>query len=81
MDDTSILGRIHDLVEEEHKLRSRVQAGELSTDDEHSRLRAVEESLDQCWDLLRRRRAARDQGTSPDAVEARPVSEVDGYLQ
>ena len=43
----------------------RCSTGELASDDERARLRTVEEALDQCWDLLRRRRAARDNGTRP----------------
>jgi len=41
----------------------------------------VEESLDQCWDLLRQRRAKKDSGENPDDAEARPISEVEGYRQ
>ncbi len=81
MTDESVLGRINELVEEEHKLRERVVAGEISTAEEHDRLRSLEEALDQCWDLLRRRRAARSQGENADDVPARPVDEVEGYLQ
>jgi hypothetical protein len=81
MDDREILGRIHELVEQEHALRAMVQRGELSTEEENTRLRAVDEELDQSWDLLRRRRAARRAGADPDAVPARPVSEVESYLQ
>jgi hypothetical protein len=81
MDEQSILGRIHELVDEEHKLRSQVLTGNLSSDEERGRLRQVEEALDQCWDLLRLRRAARDRGENPDTVQPRPVSEVEGYLQ
>jgi hypothetical protein len=81
MDDTTVLSRINDLVDEEHRLRQQVQAGQISSDDERSRLREVEEALDQCWDLLRRRRAARSAGNDPDAASAQPVSEVEGYLQ
>jgi septation ring formation regulator EzrA len=81
MDDKSILERISDLVDEEHTLRSRVQAGQISVDEEHARLKTLEEALDQCWDLLRRRRAARDSGEDPAAVTERPLPEVEGYLQ
>lgn len=81
MDDKSILDNINDLVDEEHVLRGRLQRGEISSDEEHARLREVENSLDQCWDMLRRRRAARETGTDPDDVSARPVGEVEGYLQ
>ena len=81
MDDKTVLSRIHTLVEEEHSLRAQVSAGTLSSEEERARLAQVEEALDQCWDLLRRRRAARDQGNDPDAEQARDVQEVEGYLQ
>lgn len=81
MTDESVLGRINDLVEEEHRLRRQLAAGEISSDEEHARLRTLEEALDQCWDLLRRRRAALREGQDPDTVHARPVTEVEGYLQ
>lgn len=81
MDDKTILGRINELVDEEHHLRTSVQSGELASEEERARLKHLEESLDQCWDLLRRRRAAKSNGENPDGVESRPVSEVEGYLQ
>ena len=81
MDDKTVLSRIHGLVDEEHKLRQQLGRGEISSDEEHARLRELEEALDQCWDLLRRRRAARDVGNNPDAEQAHSVSEVEGYLQ
>jgi hypothetical protein len=81
MDENTILGRIGELVEEEHRLRTSAQRGELASDEENARLRRLEESLDQCWDLLRRRRAAKSNGENPDAVDTRPIPEVEGYLQ
>jgi hypothetical protein len=81
MDENTILGRIGELVEEEHRLRTSVQSGDLTSDEEHTRLRRLEESLDQCLDLLRRRRAAKSNGENPDALGTRPVAEVEGYLQ
>jgi hypothetical protein len=81
MDDKSVLSRIDELVAEEHRLRERRQAGELSTEEEQARLREVEVALDQCWDLLRRRRAARDQGGDPDAERPRDPQTVETYLQ
>jgi hypothetical protein len=81
MDDKTVLGRIHGLVEEEHTLRQQLSQGAISSDEEHARLKDLEESLDQCWDLLRRRRAARTAGTDPDAEQAHSVSEVENYLQ
>lgn len=81
MDDKDILGRIGDLIETERDLRARLAAGELSGEDERGQLRATEEQLDQCWDLLRQRRARREFGDDPGASAARPPSEVEGYLQ
>jgi hypothetical protein len=81
MDEKSILSHIHELVDEEHQLREAVLHGNISSEDEHGRLRDLEQQLDQAWDLLRRRRAARSQGSDPDRVEARPVDEVENYLQ
>ncbi|HEY2947106.1 MAG TPA: DUF2630 family protein [Micromonosporaceae bacterium] len=81
MDDKSVLHRINELVDEERELRTRLGRGQISADEERARLREVEESLDQCWDLLRRRRAAREFGNDPDAEESRPTGEVEGYLQ
>jgi Protein of unknown function (DUF2630) len=73
--------RVRDLVDEEHRLRSRLQAGEISAEDERQRLQAMEETLDQCWDLLRQRRALREAGDDPGRAKVRPVSEVEDYQQ
>lgn len=81
MDDASILTTVHGLVEEEHQLRARLEAGEISKDEEHERLTHLEEQLDQCWDLLRQRRARRGADQDPEDTAARPVSEVEGYEQ
>jgi Protein of unknown function (DUF2630) len=81
MEDIQILSQIEHLVDEEHRLRQRVLDGELSTEQEQARLRAVEASLDRCWDLLRQRRARREIGADPDEAEPRPASQVEGYLQ
>jgi hypothetical protein len=81
MDDKQILQRITDLMDEEHTLRDRRQSGQVSSAEENERLRTLEESLDQCWDLLRRRRAAREFGESAEGVQAQAKSQVEGYLQ
>jgi hypothetical protein len=81
MDDSTILSRISELVDEEHKLRGREQANNKTTDEERARLRDLEESLDRCWDLLRRRRAARQAGSDPETVGDRSKDEVESYLQ
>jgi Protein of unknown function (DUF2630) len=81
MDDKEILGHIDELIRAEHELRAKVANGELSSDEERAQLRSVEESLDQCWDLLRQRRARREFGENPNEAATRPTSEVEGYLQ
>ena len=81
MDDKEILRNIDDLIQTEHDLRARLAAGQLTSDEEHQQLRATEEQLDQCWDLLRQRRARREFGEDPSGSAARPVTEVEEYLQ
>jgi hypothetical protein len=81
MDDKEIMGRISELIDTEHDLRSQLAQGELTSEQEKERLRSTEEALDQCWDLLRQRRAKRQYGDNPDGAEARPVPEVEGYQQ
>ena len=81
MDDQTILERVHALIEQEHELRTKLQEGAIDAETEHARLRAAEEELDQCWDLLRQRRARRSTGGSGDEAAPRPVSVVENYLQ
>ncbi len=81
MDDNEILQAIHDLVDREHTLRRQASHGEIDRDSERKRLAGLEESLDQCWDLLRQRRARREQGQDAGSAAVRPVSEVEGYVQ
>ena len=77
MDESDILSRIHALVDEEHKLRE----GTEHTDDERARMDRIEADLDQCWDLLRQRRAKRQYDENPDEAEVRPESTIENYLQ
>ena len=81
MDDTEILDRIHRIVEAQHELRQQVQEDPGSRPDATAQLRGLEESLDQCWDLLRQRRAHQEFDQDPDEAEPRPVSQVEGYIQ
>jgi hypothetical protein len=81
VEDKQILQRITSLVDEEHQLRTRRQEGALGSAEEAERLRDLEEALDQCWDLLRRRRAARDMGSDPDQVDSPGKEQVEKYLQ
>ncbi len=78
--DDNPLAHISELVEEERELRARLQRHEISADEEHARLRALEVELDQCWDLLRQRRALRETGGDPREAKIRPPDEVEGYL-
>ncbi|MDQ2876721.1 MAG: DUF2630 family protein [Actinomycetota bacterium] len=81
MDDKQILSHIDELIATEHDLRTKLAAGGLSTEEEHTQLRSTEEALDQCWDLLRQRRARRQYGEDPASAQSRPLNEVEGYLQ
>jgi hypothetical protein len=75
MDDNTILQHISELVSEERELVSNGQAPEAKAE----RLRHVTEQLDQCWDLLRQRRAKREFGEDPDTAEARDIGTVESY--
>jgi hypothetical protein len=79
-DDKSLLHRIDELVAEEHELRTKHAAGDVSNEDERTRLQALEVELDQVWDLLRQRRAKREFGEDPEAAESRSPETVEGYL-
>ncbi|WP_063037471.1 DUF2630 family protein [Nocardia grenadensis] len=81
MTEQDILGRISDLVDHEHELRSRASRGELDPDVERRRLAELEVMLDQCWDLLRQRRARIDRDEPPDEAQPRSAGQVEGYLQ
>jgi Protein of unknown function (DUF2630) len=81
MDDKEILAHIDDLIQTEHTLREQLAAGQLSSAQEREQLKAAEEALDQCWDLLRQRRARREFGENPSEAIARPAGEVEGYMQ
>ena len=80
MDDKQVLDRIGALVEEEHALERQATGAGLD-ERQQARLHEVEVQLDQCWDLLRQRRARRDAGLDPDAAQPRPERTVEGYLQ
>ncbi|MGH3189497.1 MAG: DUF2630 family protein [Streptosporangiaceae bacterium] len=81
MDDREILAHIGDLIQTEHKLRAQLASGEFSGAQEQEQLRSAEQALDQCWDLLRQRRARREFGENPGQAAARPAGEVEGYQQ
>ncbi len=81
MDEQQILSQISSLVDQEHLLRTQLRDGDVSANEERDRLAQLEGALDQCWDLLRQRRAKREFGENPDDAQARPVDEVERYLQ
>ena len=81
MNDEEILDRIHRLIEDEHDLRQQASAGAIPLDAEHQRVADLERALDQCWDLLRQRRARREMGQNADEATARDTDEVEHYLQ
>lgn len=80
MDDKQVLDRIGALVEEEHALE-RQATGEGLDQDQQARLEQLEVQLDQCWDLLRQRRALEESGLDVDAARVRPPETIERYDQ
>lgn len=80
MDDSEIVKRIGDLADREHQLE-RSHADDGLSEEDTQQLREIEEALDQCWDLLRQRRARRNAGQDPDDATLRPPSTVEDYKQ
>jgi len=80
MDDSQVHGSIERLVAEEHELWERESAG-TATQADRARLGELKVRLDQCWDLLRQRRALREAGRSADGAEARSADVVERYQQ
>ncbi len=78
MNDRDVLRHIDELIAEEHELRARATTPGLD-EAEHARLRDLEVQLDQCWDLLRQRRARAEFGLDPDGAQARPADQVEHY--
>ncbi len=80
MEDRTILQHIEELVNEEHALSQQAQGGGLN-EENHQRMQQLEVSLDQCWDLLRQRRARRSAHLNPDDATLRDPSIVENYKQ
>lgn len=80
MDDEQIHDRIQALVTEEQELWTR-EGQDGASESERQRLASLEVSLDQCWDLLRQRRALREAGLDEDAAHVRDANVVEGYQQ
>ncbi|GAB4589165.1 DUF2630 family protein [Nocardia sp. IFM 10818] len=81
MSEQDILARIKTLVDQEHELRAKTIQGKLDPETERRQLAELEVMLDQCWDLLRQRRARMDQGRNPDEAQPNTARQVEGYLQ
>jgi Protein of unknown function (DUF2630) len=79
MNDAQILQQIEKLVDEERELRDQAK-GELA-DEKRARLESLEVALDQCWDLLRQRRALREFGEDPERAHVRDTTTVERYEQ
>jgi len=79
MDDRGVIERINELAAEEHELFAQESDGSASPADVE-RLRGLEVTLDQCYDLLRQRRARRAAGQDPDDASVRDPSTVEGYI-
>jgi hypothetical protein len=81
MADEQIHANIEQLVEEEQALYERASHEDGVTDEERRRLDAIRVQLDQCWDLLRQRRALREHGMDPGAAHVRDPEVVERYEQ
>jgi hypothetical protein len=79
MDDQEVTDRINALAREEHELFERESHG-AATDGDRERLRRIQITRDQCWDLLRRRRARREFGLNPEDARVRDEKAVEGYI-
>jgi hypothetical protein len=78
MDDQTVTDSIDKLAREEHELFERESRG-TATDADRERLQRIQIMLDQCWDLLRQRRARREFGFDPDEARVREEKTVEGY--
>jgi hypothetical protein len=79
MEDQKVIDRINELAREEHDLFRRESRGE-ATEQDRERMKRLEVTLDQCWDLLHQRRARRNAGLDPDQARVRNPETVEGYL-
>jgi hypothetical protein len=75
--DQSVLTHINALVKEEERLYGK----SALTEDDTVRLAQLKVELDQCWDLLRQRRALREFGEDPEKAKVRSSKIVENYEQ
>jgi hypothetical protein len=81
VNDRDILADIQSMVAEEHRLLDKGEAGSGLAPEDRKRLEDIQVHLDQCWDLLRQRRARREFGEDPDQARVRDASTVERYQQ
>ena len=79
MDDTGLINNIDTLAREEHALFEKESHGKATPADQQ-RLAQLQAMLDQCWDLLRQRRAKREFGQNPDEAQMRDEKTIKGYV-
>jgi hypothetical protein len=79
MEDQKVIDRINELAHQEREIFEKESAGR-ATDGERERLKRIEVTLDQCWDLLHQRRARRRAGLDPDEAQVRDAKTVEGYI-
>jgi hypothetical protein len=79
MEDQDLIDRINEFAAEEHGLFEKESQGQ-ATEADRERLKRLEVTLDQCWDLLHQRRARRRAGMDPDEAAIRDEQTVEGYV-
>jgi uncharacterized protein DUF2630 len=79
VEDQTVFHRINDLANEEHDIWRKESKGE-ATDADRERLRRIQVTLDQCWDLLHQRQARRSAGLDPAGAKVRDEKTVEGYI-
>jgi hypothetical protein len=79
MDDKKVTDHIDRLAREEHELFEREASG-MASDADKEKLKRIQDTLDQCWDLLRQRRAKREFGQDPEEARVRDPKTIKGYL-
>jgi len=81
MTDEQIMARVGELVDEEHRLWEKLARDSRANDGDRQRLAELQVQLDQCWDLLRQRRARRQAGLDVDDAQTRDADVVERYRQ
>ena len=80
MQHPGVLSGIGELVDQEKQLRTSDGRGPLVKQDVE-RLEEISIELDQCWDLLKQRRALREFGLDPGRAQVRDEDTVESYEQ